>query len=108
MTSANEFERAIKKATSKGLGSSFKGAGRTAPIAAALRAYEESGARNEAQAERAAYLYQVIKNCNTWQQLKAGKTSGNTPKRRRVIVSLYNEAQLELRQYPLVARALDQ
>lgn len=108
MTSADEFEKAIKKATKKGVGSRFKGAGRTAPIGAALKAYEESGARNEAQAERAAYLYQVIKNCNTWQQLKAGKTSGNTSGRRRVIVGLYNEAQLELRQYPLIAKALDQ
>ena len=108
MTSADEFEKAIKKATSKGIGSRFKGPGRTAPIAAALRAYEESGAKHEAQAERAAYLYQVIKNCNTWSQLKAGKTGGNTSARRRVIVSLYNEAQLELRQYPLIARALDQ
>ena len=108
MTSADEFEKAIRKATKKGIGSRFKGAGRTAPIAAALRAYEESGARNEAQAERAAYLYQVIKNCNTWQQLKAGKTSGNTSNRRRVISALYNEAQLELRQYPLIAKALDQ
>jgi hypothetical protein len=86
MTSADEFERAIKKATSKGIGSSFKGPGRTAPIAAALRAYEESGAKNEAQAERAAYLYQVIKNCNAWSQLKTGKTGGNTSARRRVIV----------------------
>jgi hypothetical protein len=108
MTSADDFERAIKKATSKGIGSSFKGPGRTAPIAAALRAYEESGAKNEAQAERAAYLYQVIKNCNAWSQLKAGKTGGNTSGRRRVIVALYNEAQLELRQYPLIMTALDQ
>jgi len=108
MTSADEFEKAIKKATKKGFGSTFKKPGRTTPIAAALRAYEESGARNEAQAERAAYLYQVIKNCNTWQRLKAGKTSGNTSNRRRVIVSLYNEAQLELRQYPLIAKTLDQ
>jgi len=108
MTSADEFERAIKKATSKGIGSSFKGPGRTAPIGAALRAYEESGAKNEAQAERASYLYQVIKNCNAWSQLKAGKTGGNTSARRRVIVALYNEAQLELRQYPLIMNALDQ
>jgi hypothetical protein len=108
MTSADEFERAIKKATSKGIGSSFKGPGRTAPIAVALRAYEESAAKNEAQAERAAYLYQVIKNCNAWSQLKTGKTAGNTSARRRVIVALYNEAQLELRQYPLIMRALDQ
>jgi len=108
MTSADEFDRAIKKATSKGIGSSFKGPGRTAPIAAALRAYEESAAKNEAQAERASYLYQVIKNCNAWSQLKTGKTGGNTSARRRVIVALYNEAQLELRQYPLIMKALDQ
>ena len=108
MTSADEFEHAIKKATSKGIGARFKGPGRTAPIAAALRAYEESGAKGEAQAERAAYLYQVIKNCNTWSQLKTGKTGGNTSARRRVIVALYNEAQLELRQYPLIMNALDQ
>ena len=41
MTSADQFERAIKKATKKGMGSSLKKAGRTAPIATALRAYEE-------------------------------------------------------------------
>jgi len=34
-------------------------------------------------------------------------TGGNTEARRRVIVSLYNEARLELRQYPLVVDALD-
>jgi hypothetical protein len=108
MTSADEFEKRIKKATKKGIGSSLKKAGRTAPIAAALRAYEESGARGEAQAERAAYLYQVIKNCNAWSRLKAGETGGNTENRRRVIVALYNEAQLELRQYPLIAHALNE
>lgn len=107
MTSADDFERAIRKATTKGIGSSLKKAGRTAPIAAALRAYEESAARNEAQAERAAYLYQVIKNCNAWSRLKSGETGGNTENRRRVIVALYNEAQLELRQFPLIAQALD-
>jgi len=107
MTSADEFEKAIKKATSKGIGSRFKGPGRTAPIAAALRSYEESGAKGEAQAERAAYLYQVMKNCNTWKQLKTGKTGGNTSARRRVIVALSQEAQLELRQYPLIMSALD-
>jgi hypothetical protein len=108
MTSADEFEKRIRKATKKGIGSSFKKAGRTAPIAEALRAYEESGARGEAQAERAAYLYQVIKNCNAWSRLKAGETGGNTENRRRVIVALYNEAQLELRQYPLIAHALNE
>jgi len=108
MTSAAEFGRNIEKATKKGIGSSLKGPGRTAPIAAALRAYEESEAKNEAQAERAAYLYQVIKNCNAWSKLKAGETSGNTATRRRVVVALYNEAQLELRKYPLIMKALDQ
>ena len=107
MTSADAFERAIKKATTKGIGSSFKKAGRTAPIAAALRAYEESVSKNEAQAEQAAYLYQVIKNCRAWSRIKADVTGGNTANRRRVVVALYNEAQLELRKYPIIVQLLD-
>jgi hypothetical protein len=43
MPTAAEFERAIKKATTKGIGSSLENPGGTALIAAALRAYVATG-----------------------------------------------------------------
>ena len=107
MTSAVEFEKAIRKATKKGIGSRLKGAGRTAGrIGAALRAYEESGARNEAQAERAAYLYQVIKTAHlaTPQDWQDERQYVRPASRDR---GAQNEAQLELRTTPH-REALDQ
>jgi hypothetical protein len=108
MMSAQEFENYIRKVTKKGFGSSFKKAGRTAVIAEALRAYEESVAANLAQADQAAYLYQVVKDCNTWLALKADYTGGNTGARRDVISMLRMQVFDTLRrQYPLVREALE-
>jgi hypothetical protein len=107
MTTHQEFEKMIKKATKQGALSGFYSLGRTAIISAALRAYHESALKNEAQAERAAYLRQVIKNCDDWLKHKLGKTGGNTEARRKVILDLKHEAMLEFKKYPLIQDALD-
>jgi hypothetical protein len=108
MMSADEFERQIKGNTNKGAMSRLKGPGRTKLIAAALRAYEESGRQRQADAERAAYLWTVIKNCKNWKQTKKGDEGDNTGARMGVVDALLQEAQLELRTYPLVNAALQQ
>jgi len=106
MVKADEFQRQIKKATNRGLGSRFKGAKRTAVIAAALESYELSVSKGEAQAEQAAYLYQVIKECRHWKALKSDSTGKNTENRRRIIDKLERDAGVQLMAYPLIAKAL--
>jgi hypothetical protein len=108
MMTAQQFENNIRKVTNKGFGSGFKKAGRTAVITEALRAYEESVAASLAQADQAAYLYQVVKDCNTWLALKKDKTGGNTGARMDIIAFLRLQALHTLtKDYPLVQQALD-
>jgi hypothetical protein len=105
MKTQKEFEKAISKVSG-----SFDRAGRTAPIAAALGCYKDSQSKNEAQAQQAAYLYQVVKNCNTWLRTKIAdeKKDKDTYKaRKRIILEVLNEANLELQQYPIIRNALD-
>lgn len=108
MMTAHEFEKKIKKAT-KGLSNVLSGPGRTSMIAAALEAYEDSVAKGEAQAEQAAYIYQVRKECDNWIRLKLdeGDATDSQKGRMAVIIRVRNEAHHTLGQYPLVQQALD-
>jgi hypothetical protein len=103
MMRPEEFEKRIRDVTR--FGEKVK-LGRTAPILAALRAYHESKDANEAQAEQAAYLLQVVKNCRTWISQKAGTKGGSTKARRAVVKELQADAEYCLGQMPLVLFAL--
>src|ERR1700759_2126727 len=67
MTSA-DFDRRIAKATDWSIVASL---GRTAAISAALAAYHDSVRLNQAAAQQAAYLLQVVKACRDWRGQKA-------------------------------------
>ena len=106
LTSAKAFDKEISKATTEGICSFAKGNGRTKTIFAALLAYENSLSLNQAEAQKAAYLFQVTKECKAWCLAKAGEVKGNTPARRRIIERVSNEAYAELKNSPLVGQAL--
>lgn len=106
LTRSKVFDKQISDATTEGILSFAKGNGRTKTISAALAAYEQAGRMNQAEAQMAAYLFQVIKECKKWGQEKAKETKGNTPARRRIIERVSNEAYAELKNSPLVGQAL--
>ena len=103
MMTADAFEQKIRKR--KKVGESI---GRTKLIAEALRAYEQAVRDGMGDAEKAAYVYQVIKLCNWWLQGKgqAQKNSDNQTARRVHVNQLLYEANQELVSYPIVCNAL--
>jgi hypothetical protein len=109
MRSAAQFKSDIEAATKKVVfGLKKAKLGNTQLIALAMEAFEQSVAQNQAQAEQAAYLFEVYKSCNRWIKLKQGKDKpdSSTGARRAIINAVKQEAYLDLMQYPIVGQAL--
>jgi hypothetical protein len=106
LTGAQAFMYEIRDVTGSTLGKK-DAPGKTLLIGEALKAFEESVTKGQAQAEQVAYLFEAFKQCNKWLKLKEGKTSGHTPDRRRIIQRVRDEITDELETYPLVGQALN-
>jgi hypothetical protein len=103
MMRADEFDQTIRAGKKKG-----ESMGRTKLISAALGAYWESRDKQQADAEQAAYLYQVIKLCNWWIKGRTRTTSSSTTEatRRFIIEKLLEEANQQLILYPIIYETL--
>jgi len=102
MMRADEFAEILRKGKKKG-----ESLGRTKLIVAALEAYWESRDNQQADAEQASYLYQVIKLCKWWFNGRAGAPTSTTEATRRFTIErLLDEANQQLMLYPIVYNAL--